>query len=409
MKIRKILILLIMLMFLSFNFVAVFADNDEPDIDVKAAVLLDNKTKKILYSKDADKKLYPASTTKILTAIISLEECNLDDVVTASYDAVTSIPEGYETANIQIGEELTVEQLLQLLLVHSANDAANILAEHVGGSVDSFSSIMNTKANELGLTNSHFTNAYGRHDENHYTTAMDLSKILQYCMKNESFRKIAGSASCTIPPTNKSGARTYSSTNELIISTTKIYYKYLTLGKTGYTSQAKGCLVSAAYRDDLELVCVVLGSDNRFTDTKKLYEYGYNNYSVKTIANQNDIADHIVVSRGSNDTKNLDLLVNDNISALLKKSELNNTFSPEITLNENISAPIEEGTVLGKIKYTIDDIEYTSDLTASHSVKESFLSIYGKYIIIFVILFGLVLLLKKKKIQENIINVIDIR
>ncbi len=230
---------------------------------------MDNKTQKILFSKNENEKMYPASTTKIVTAILTLENCNLDDIVTVSYDAVMSIPDGYSSASLQIGETLTVEQLLQLLLVHSANDAANVLAEHIGGSVESFVSMMNTKINELQLSNTHFTNTFGKHDDNHYTTAKDLATIMQYCIKNETFRKIAGSASCAIPATNKYGTRKYNSTNELIIPNSKYYYPILTCGKTGFTSQAGDCLVSCSYKDDLELICVILGGK---TINRKVYQ-----------------------------------------------------------------------------------------------------------------------------------------
>ena len=213
--------------------------------------------------------MYPASTTKIVTAIIALENCELNESVNVSYDAVMSIPDGYSSASLQIGETLTVEQLLQLLLVHSANDAANVLAEHIGGSVESFVSMMNTKANELQLSNTHFTNTFGKHDNNHYTTAEDLATIMKYCIKNETFRKIAGSASCAIPATNKYGTRKYNSTNELILPNSSYYYPNLTCGKTGFTSQAGDCLVSCSYKDNLELICVILGGK---TINRKIYE-----------------------------------------------------------------------------------------------------------------------------------------
>lgn len=212
--------------------------------------------------------MYPASTTKIVTAILTLENSNLDDVVTVSYDAVMSIPDGYSSAFLQIGETLSVEQLLQLLLVHSANDAANVLAEHIGGSVESFVSMMNTKANELQLSNTHFTNTFGKYDDNHYTTAKDLATIMTYCIKNETFRKIAGSASCAIPATNKYKTRKYNSTNELIIPNSHYYYPHLTCGKTGFTTQAGDCLVSCSYKDNLELICVILGGK---TVNRKIY------------------------------------------------------------------------------------------------------------------------------------------
>ena len=213
-------------LFILLNNYYVLADDtnlETPEISSKAAFLIDNRTNKVLYSKNENQKMYPASTTKILTAIVVLENCDLNEVLTVSYDAIASIPEGYTIANLQVGEELTVEQLLELLLVHSANDAANVLAIHVGGSITSFVSMMNTKVSDLGLTGSHFTNVYGLHDENHYTTAHDLAFIMKYCLKNESFRKIAGQASCAIPATNKYGTRKYNNTNELIIPKTASY------------------------------------------------------------------------------------------------------------------------------------------------------------------------------------------
>lgn len=385
---KKILTTIIILILLIFNFSSVFAENDNLNLSAGATILIDNKTNKILYSKNENEKMYPASTTKIMTAILTIENCKLDDVVTASYDSVMSIPDGFSSANIKIGEQLTVEQLLQMLLVHSANDAANILAEHIGGSIDSFVSMMNTKLHELNLQNSHFTNSYGKHDESHYTTAHDLAFLMQYCLKNDTFRKIAGSASCAIPATNKSSSRLYNSTNELLISNNSSYYKYLTSGKTGYTSQAKECLVSSAYKDNLELIGVVLGSSNRFGETKKLYEYGFSNYLIKNIVNQNDIATQIEVSNGTEDTRNVELILKDSIQALITVQEQNSKFEPEIILNNKISAPITENDVLGQIKYRIGGVEYTADLIASHNVERSVFLNYLLYLgITFIALF----------------------
>ena len=286
---KNILILFFINLLLLSNTIYVFGatnDSNEPNLISRAAILIDNKSDKILYSKNMNEKMFPASTTKIVTAIIVLEHCSLNETVTASYDAISSIPNGYVTANIDGGEELTVEELLELLLVHSANDAANVLAEYVGGSIDSFVSMMNTKVNELGLNNTHFTNTYGLQNENHYTSAYDLSIIMKYCLKNDTFRKIAGSASCSIPATNKSEARSYSSTNELIIPDNSNYYSFVTVGKTGFTTEAGECLVSCAYKNNMELICVVLGGSTvnnistRFSESKTLYEYGFNNFSI---------------------------------------------------------------------------------------------------------------------------------
>lgn len=411
MKTKKLIATIFLIFIILFNFEYVLSAESSsstpssiPSITSTSAILIDNRTNKILYNKDINKKMFPASTTKILTAIIVLENCDLDDIVTTSYNAVMSVPEGYSTANIQIGEQLTVEQLLELLLVCSANDAANVLAEYVGGSIDSFVAMMNTKVNELGLSDSHFTNCYGKHDENHYTTAYDLAFIMKYCLKNDTFRKIAGQASCAIPATNKSEPRSYDSTNELLIPSTLNYYKYLTAGKTGFTSQAKECLVSSAYRDNLELICVVLGSSNRFSDTRMLYEYAYSNYSIKNIVNEKDKVTSIEVKNATKDTKNLDLLSSESVPVLINNSESISDITPEITLSENIYAPIDESSSLGKVKYTVDGVEYTTTIIASHSVEKSKLLIYILYLlgvfIIAIIIFSIFLYKHKRKIVD---------
>lgn len=381
-KIKKLITTLFIILFLSSNLSFVFATSEKPNLISKAAIVIDSKNEKILYSKNEDVKMYPASTTKILTAILTLENCNLSDVVTVSYDAVMSIPEGYSTANLQIGEKLTVEQLLYLLLVCSANDAANCLAEYVGGSIESFVSMMNTKLNELGLSNTHFTNSFGLHDENHYTTAHDLALLMKYCIQNENFRKFAGSASCAIPPTNLYGPRKYSSTNKLIIPNNSNYYTYVTCGKTGFTTQAGDCLVSCAYKDNLELICVVLGGktvnsvSTRFSETKYLYDYAYNNYSLRTLLNTNDIITNIDIKNATKDTKSLDLLANESITALLNNDIPDSELTYEINLKKDICAPIEQDDVLGTVSYVIDNEEYSTDLIASHSVQKSYLINY---------------------------------
>lgn len=377
--VKKIFLLsffILALLFSNLNIVYA-ADTNAPELVSRAAILMDNKTNKILYDKNSNERMFPASTTKILTAILVLENCDLNEIVTASYDAVMSIPEGYVTANIDGDEQLTVEQLLQLLLVHSANDAANVLAEYVGGSIESFVSMMNTKVNELGLTNTHFTNAYGLQDDNHYTTAYDLSVIMQYCLKNDDFRRIAGSASCSIPATNKSDVRSYTSTNQLLVPSNPNYYSYVTVGKTGFTTEAGECLVSCAYKNDLELICVVLGGtvvdgvSTRFSESKTLYEYGFSNFSLKNIANPGDIITQIEVPNATSDTKSLELAFTDSIYALVNTSDLETNYTPEIQLHSDISAPITQGDVLGSVVYTIDGIQYTSDIVATHNVEAS--------------------------------------
>ena len=385
-SICKVLIVLTLAIFVLIGNIGTFGTyvlanntNSGPDINAESALLIDNKTNKVLYSKDMNRKMFPASTTKILTAILVLENHSLDEKVTASYNAVMTIPSGYSTASIQIDEVLTVEQLLELLLVHSANDAANVLAEYTGGSIDSFVAMMNTKINELGLSDTHFTNPYGLQDNNHYTTAHDLAIIMQYCLKNDDFRKIAGQASCAIPSTNKSEPRKYSSTNELLIAGNSNYYPNLIAGKTGYTSEAGECLVSAAYNDNLELVGVILNSNNRFKDTRSLYNYGYTNFSIKNIVNEKDIITNVEVKNATKDTKNLNLLVSENIPVLANNSDDLSKIEPQITLNSDIKAPIEDGQVLGKVSYSVNGITYSTDLIAANNVEKSNFVLYCLY------------------------------
>lgn len=399
-KFKKLILVSLVFLFVLLPTSFVFSTSEKPDLTSKAAILLDTKTKKILYAKNENERMYPASTTKIVTAILTIENCSLDEMVTVSYDAVMSIPDGYTSAFLQVGEQLTVEQLLLLLLVHSANDAANALAEHVGGSISSFVSMMNTKVHELDLSHTHFSNTFGMHDENHYTTAQDLADIMRYCIKNETFRRLASKASCAIPTTNKYNVRKYDSTNELLIPNNKNYYPYLTCGKTGYTSQAGSCLVSCGYKNDLELICVVLGGpviadydlSSRFSETKILYEFGYDNYSIQPLWNENDTITQIEVQNGSEDTKNLDLLASSTVHALLGNSVSRDNLNFEIHLKDDIKAPIGQGEILGSVCYTIDGITYESNLVASHLVEESKLSFYWIGIGILILLLILLLI-----------------
>ena len=414
--VKKFLILfflIIAVLLPNLNFVYAVNIANAPEIASRAAILIDNETNRVLYDKNANEKMFPASTTKILTAILVLENCDLDEMVTASYEAIRYIPEGYVTAEIQNEEQFTVEQLLEMLLVLSANDAANVLAEYVGGSVESFVSMMNTKVNELGLTNTHFTNPYGLQEDDHYTTAYDLAKIMQYCIQNDDFRRIAGSISCFIPATNKSDVRSYTSTNQLILPNSPNYYSYVTIGKTGFTTEAGRCLVSCAYKNDLELTCVILGGtlsndgiSSRFIDSISLYEYGFNQFSLKNIANPGDIITSIEVTNGSPSTRLLDLAFADPIHALINNADFETNYLPEIQLNPNISAPIAAGDILGKAIYTIDGISYESDIIATHSVENSHLiSLIAQVaglLIVCLVTFKIFFSNKTKKNSQNI-------
>lgn len=423
MRIKKIFITLIILIF-TLNISTSFANSESPELLAEAAILIDSSSEKVLFSKNENEKMYPASTTKIMTAILTIENCNLEDIVTVPYEAIASIPSGYSVAALQVGEQLTVDQLLQVLLVHSSNDAANVLAYHISNSIEDFASLMNNKVSELGLSSTHFTNPSGMHNENHYTTAHDLAIIMKYCMKNPTFRNLSSLKYCRIPATNKYEERVFSTTNELLIYDSRevksnYYYKYAIAGKTGYTSQAKNCLVSVSNKDGLELISVVLSVglypnslSAKFIDTKTIFEYGYNNYAIRKLRDQNAIATQIEVKKGTKETKNLDLLISNDINALISQNDMNTDFSPEITIQENLVAPIAQNQIVGKIVYNIDGIEYSSDLIASHNVEKSnFISLLVKILLIIFILYLLYKLLfennskkkngRKKYIKNN--------
>lgn len=397
--------MLILLCLSTISISTVLADEENNlDIKSKAALLMDLKSGKVLYQKNIDEKLYPASLTKVMTAIIVLENCNLSDVVTVSSNAVNSISFGYVTANLKVDEQLTVEQLLYVLMVGSSNDAAVVLAEHVSGSVENFSVLMNEKAKEIGCTSTNFVNPNGEHDENHYSTAHDLALIARYAMQNETFRTLVSTTFYRLPATNKYNKddRFFSTTNDLLNKNSNYYYKYAIGVKTGFTTPAGNCLISCANKDDLELLTVVLGAEEskqRYLDTRALFDYGYETYSMKEIVKSGEVVHTVNISNATNATKNLDLAVSDDIYSLVKQENESLPVFPEISLNENLKAPIKKGDIVGSAKYTIEGITYETSVFANSDVKVSFLFIY--ILIFVVVLFGIIFLLSKRNKRKK--------
>lgn len=377
MKAKNLIKILMLIIFLIACMCTTSYASTSPTLLSEAGVLIDSNTGKVLYGKNENKKMYPASTTKILTAIIALEKCNLSDKVTASYNAVMSVPSGYSNAEIQTNDVISVEDLLNVFLIHSANEAGFILAEYISGDVDSFATLMNEKAKEIGCKNTHFTNPSGIHDENHYSTAYDMALIAQYCMKNETFRKIVSTSSYTFSPSEGKTLK-FPNTNNLILSSSKYYYKYAIGIKTGYTTQAKNCLISASTKDGLELISVVLGAQQkddgqsvRYIDTINLFNYGFSNYKIKELIAKDTIVKEVIVKNATKDTENLQIVTKDTLTELLPSSTNINTSNYSIELNENLSAPITEGSVLGKLTYDINGETYSTDLIAKNSVIRS--------------------------------------
>jgi len=387
------------------------ADPSTLKISSPSVLVIERKTGNIIYEKSADTTRYPASLTKIMTGIIVIENSNLNDVVKMTYDEVTSVPSGYSNAGLKVDEELTVEQLLHLLLLCSASDAAYALADHVAGSIPNFVSMMNAKAKELGCTNTNFVSPDGVQNAKHITTATDLAKIANYAMNNETFRSIVSKSSYIIYPTNKTSTeRLFKNTNSLLDKNSTYYYSNAIGIKTGFTTPAGNCLVACAKQDNLEFIVVILGAtqtasglSERFLDAKTLFGYAFGNYTYSDIEKANDVVTTTTIKGATNKTKNLELKLESSITAFVDKKELatGTYFQPNITLNENLKAPISNGTVVGTATYNIDGVNYTSNLLASKDVKKSYASIIVTLIIIFIVLIAIYVYIDNQKNRKK--------
>lgn len=253
-----------------------------PDLASEAAIVMDATTGAILYEKNAYIPEYPASITKIITCLLALEKLSISDTVTFSHDAVFSIERDSSNVGLDEGEIISVEDCLKAMMIESANEAANALAEKVAGSMSGFSEMMNQKAEELGCRGSHFNNAHGLHDANHYTCAYDMALFLRAAMEYPTFRTLASTISSEIPPTNLTEeVRPLWNSLKMIRPYSKYYYEYIEGGKTGYTTVANCTLATYAKKGDMELICIVLNCGSRkntYSDTRAIFEYCFNNY-----------------------------------------------------------------------------------------------------------------------------------
>lgn len=365
----------------------------------------------ILYERNSNQKLYPASLTKVLTSVVVMENCNLDDNVTVNQTALDSVEFGYITANLKAGEIFTVEQLLNILMVSSANDAALILAEHVSGSVENFCKLMNETAIKIGCTNSNFVNPNGVHHENHYSTAHDLTLIAKYSLQFDELKELYKKTYYKLPATDlyQKEDRIFSTTNELILSGSTNYYRYAKGLKTGFTTPAGYCLIGYASKDGLELITVLLNcitSDNRYLETKNLLDYGFKDFSYKKFATKGNSIETVVVKGATNDTKKLNLILDNDITITVKNDLDISTIEREIQTQDKIKAPIAKGTVLGSVTYTVNGIKYSANLVAENDVKSSHM--FLKFIIFFMAMFVILVVLKlrKSKLKKKRITMI---
>lgn len=261
-----------------------------PDLYGTSAILMDASTGTVLYNKKADKKMYPASITKIMTALLTIENCELDEKVAFSAEAVNSLH--YDDANFacQVGEEMSVKDCLYVLMLNSANEVATALGEHIAGSTKKFAEMMTERAKEAGALNTHFANANGLHDADHYVTAYDMAMITRAAAQHPLFNEIVNTTSYKVAKNNKRKTRDIAyQRHKMVWPTGSFYYEGAIGGKTGYTDQAGTTLVTYAERDGMTLIAVVLHSNgnNVYYDTKALFDYGFNNFKQLNVS-QND-------------------------------------------------------------------------------------------------------------------------
>ena len=359
-------------------------------ISGQSAIVMDAKSGDFIFEKNADDRRFPASTTKILTALLAITLSKPDELVTVNQSAL-NIPEDSSIIGLVVGEQLMMDELIRATMVFSGNDGANAIAEHIAGSQEAFANIMNETAYRLGAVNTHFVNAHGYHDDNHYTTARDLAIITKAAMENETFRDIAKLTSYTLEGNQWREKKRKTSDNDYLMNPNseegQYFYPYAVGVKTGYHTLAGRCFVGAAQKDGIDLISVVLqgSSRGRWTDTKKLMEYGYSQYmstSIEKIYQQNpktvDISNYTLedaqLGQLELSLRKVETLSNDRLVGY--KGQTDNwmrTFNSRtnISFDRVLEAPISAGEVVGMLTYTpevLDGEPVHYELLATRSI-----------------------------------------
>ncbi|MGI6168964.1 MAG: D-alanyl-D-alanine carboxypeptidase family protein [Christensenellales bacterium] len=348
---KKIATLLAAFLMLASLSSPVYAE-DNNKVDASAALVMEVETGRVLYEQNADQSLPMASTTKIMTALVALEDGNLDDTVTVSANA--SGVEG-SSLYLKIGEKIKLRDLLYGLMLQSGNDAAVAIAEHVGGSLEGFMEMMNRKAQELGASGSQFTNPHGLSAEGHYTTARDLAVISAAALRHELFAQIVSTKYHEIAATNKTGGRALKNKNKLLWN-----YEGGSGIKTGYTKNAGRCLVSSAEKEDMQVVCVVLNCYNMFEDSIQLLDNAYGDYGKYPVFEKGAYLKTITIEDGVEET--LDAYVAEDTSLPLTWEEFERVEC-RVTLPATLQAPVEPGQELGTLEAWLD-----GELVASQKI-----------------------------------------
>lgn len=344
-----------------FSFLTIFAFGVGKDsafsTSARSAVLYLPENESFLYAKNADERMPMASTTKIMTALVALDLCDFSDIVEIDDSAI-----GVEgsSAYLRHGDMLTMEELIYALLLQSANDAAVAIACHIGGSVEGFSALMNEKAQQLGLSDTHFTNPHGLDDEDHYTTARELAIIASEALKNPQFKKIVSTYKRTFSTEER--VRTYINHNKLL----KLYDGCIGV-KTGFTKKSGRCLVGAAEKDGLCFVTVTLNAPDDWSDHRKMLEYGFDSLEKLTVSVPFDHIYRIPIIDGTIDS----LMVASCIGAEVIKERGDSDVSERVKLVRYGIAPINRGDILGEIIYTIDGKEIARvPLVATETIEK---------------------------------------
>ena len=361
---KKVICFFICVCFMMHS-VAVFAEgNTDLGLNAKSAILMEESTGNILYESNPDERLPIASVTKVMTMLLIMEavdsgKISLDDMVTVSENAMSY---GGSTMFLETGEQLTVNDMLKGIAVASANDGCVAMAEHLAGSESAFVDMMNEKAKELGMENTHFMNTNGLDEDDHYSSARDVAIMSRELMKHETIFNYTSIWMDTL----RGGKFQLANTNKLIR-----FYDGANGLKTGSTSKALCCLSAAAKRNDMQLIAVVLGaptSAERFASAKSLLDYGFANYAVNTQITAGDEVQKIAVEKGVDEE--VGVVAGDSCSTLMKKGQEDN-ITKEIKIDETITAPIEAGQKIGTMTISRDgEVIADIDLNASSAVEK---------------------------------------
>lgn len=328
------------------------SDETTPDITAESAILIDATSGQILYSKNENTKHYPASITKLMTALLAVETLDPEDTITFSQNAVMSIEYGSSHIGIQADEILTINQAMHGLLLMSANEIANGIAEKTSGSLEEFANKMNQRCQEIGAMNTHFVNPHGLHDENHYTTAYDMALITRELIKNEYFLSIMKDITYQIPITNKSTEIRYLSQQHKMMNEKRdasIYREDVIGGKTGFTNEAGHTLVTIAKKDNRTLIVVLLKSESKniYSDTSKILDYGFNNFKTLQIS-ASDYNETLPIMKDAAQIGEAVVTLKDSFEIYINKFQEQNTidFQPDIPTLTN---EIEKGDTVGTV------------------------------------------------------------